>query len=246
MTTNHAEALSCAAVRELDRRAIEDYGMPGQLLMENAGRATAAAVEAMLKKRAAADKAGEVLVLCGPGNNGGDGFVIARTLANRGHGVRVAFVGSLASIADLSPETQLNAGLWRDLGRQISEVAGTEDLAALAGKLEGVTVIVDAIFGTGLTRTLRSPWLEVVRAINGSGRAVVSVDVPSGLDGDTGEVHGVAVEADLTVTFVAAKTGFFRGEGPDHVGRVLVAEIGVPREFVQAARRAAKSEAGIR
>ena len=239
MSTTPPEALSCAAVRELDRRAIEDYGIPGQLLMENAGRATAAAVESLLKKRGLA---GEVLVLCGPGNNGGDGFVIARTLANRGHGVRLAFVGPVSSIPELSADTQLHARLWRDLGRPIAEVATTDDLPSLATKLEGVAVVVDALFGTGLTRALRSPWLEVVRAVNGAGRAVVAVDVPSGLDGDTGEVHGAAVEADLTVTFVAPKTGFLVGEGPHHVGRVLVAEIGVPREYVQAALRAARDE----
>ncbi len=243
MTTIHAEALSCAAVRELDRRAIEEYGIPGQILMENAGRATAAAVESLKRKRSLE---GEVLVLCGPGNNGGDGFVIARTLANRGHGVRVAFVGSLTALAELSADTQLNARLWRDLGRPITELASTSDLPALATKLDGVAVVVDALFGTGLTRALRTPWLEVVHAVNGSGRPVVAVDVPSGLDGDTGEVHGAAVEADLTVTFVAAKQGFFQGEGPDHVGRVLVAEIGVPREFVRAARRAAQGGGGAR
>lgn len=236
MPVTSSEALPCAVVRDLDRRAIEDYGIPGQLLMENAGRAAAAAVERLLK-----DRPGEVLVLCGPGNNGGDGFVVARTLANRGHGVRCVFVGSVAALAELSADTQLNARLWRDLGRPIGELRDVGDLAALAGKLDGVAVVVDALFGTGLGRPLRSPWVEVVRALNDTDLPVVAVDVPSGLDGDTGEVHGAAVEAAATVTFVAPKPGFFRGAGPAHVGRLLVAEIGIPKAWVDEARRAARA-----
>jgi len=226
-------ALPCAVVRELDRRTIEEYGIPGLLLMESAGRATAAAVEKVL--RASASQA-EVVVLCGPGNNGGDGFVIARTLHNRGHAVRAVFVGPLAKLAELSEDTRTNARLWRDLGRPIMEVAGSGDLASLEVRLSAAGAIVDALFGTGLQRELRTPWADVVALANAATCPVVAVDIPSGLHGDTGEVLGAAIEADLTVTFVAPKPGFFTGAGPAHTGRVLVAEIGIPRAFLEAAR----------
>ncbi|MDF1800311.1 MAG: NAD(P)H-hydrate epimerase [Planctomycetota bacterium] len=226
-------ALPCAVVRELDRRAIEEHGIPGLLLMENAGRATAAALEKVLR---AAKTTAEVVVLCGPGNNGGDGFVIARTLHNRGHAVRVVFVGPLSKLAELSEDTRTNARLWRDLGRPIMEVAGPSDLASLEVRLGAAGAIVDALFGTGLQRELRSPWSEVVTLANAATCPLVAVDVPSGLHGDTGEVLGAAIEADLTVTFVAPKPGFFVAQGPAHTGRVLVAEIGIPRAYLEAAR----------
>jgi NAD(P)H-hydrate epimerase len=94
-------------------------------------------------------------------------------------------------------------------------------------------LVIDALFGTGLARTLREPWAEVVRAVNASGRPVLAVDLPSGLDANTGAVLGAAIRAGTTVTFVARKPGFDHGEGPEHCGRVLVAEIGIPRNLLE-------------
>lgn len=232
-------SLPASVVRELDRAAIEDRGVHSLLLMENAGRAVADVVAARLVVGGA-----PAVVLVGPGNNGGDGLVVARTLVNRGFAARVYFVGALERLRDLSPDTQANVRAWRDLERaglpvgsgRLVEVRRPSDLgAALAGAL----VVVDALFGTGLARPLMTPWREVVEAVNAVSSerelAVVAVDVPSGLHADRGEVLGAAIRATETVTFVAPKPGLLLGAGPTHAGRLTVAEIGIPRDLVLAA-----------
>jgi NAD(P)H-hydrate epimerase len=227
--------LSRDAVRELDRRAIEVFGIPSALLMENAGRACAE--EAL---RLVAGDARPVVVVVGPGNNGGDGLVIARTLANRGIAVRVLCIGGLEKLEGGSADVQLNLRLWRWLGGDVEPV---EDAALLARALEDSALVVDALFGTGLTRPLEGEWRAAVLAIESAGEAgwpVLAVDLPSGLDCDTGAVLGAAVRATVTVTFVAPKPGFERGEGPARCGRVVVAEIGIPRAWVEEAQSAAK------
>jgi len=243
------KSLPASAVRELDRVAIEERGVPSLLLMENAGRAVAAVVARQAERGGA-----PVQILVGPGNNGGDGLVIARTLHNRGFAVRVHFVGQVEKLRELSDDMQANVRMWRDLERpgagrdagRLIELRCADDAAAFARELQGAKVVVDAMFGTGLVRELRSPWSEVVQAVNAAreeaGLEVVAVDVPSGLHADTGEVLGVAIEATRTVTFVAPKDGFFEGAGPAHVGAVTVAEIGIPRDLVVDALRAKAHE----
>jgi NAD(P)H-hydrate epimerase len=220
--------LSRAAARELDRRAIEEYGIPALVLMENAGRACADAAAELL-----AGRAGPVLVLCGAGNNGGDGLVVARTLWNRGFEARVLLAGPLARLERASAEVQTNARLWQGLGRRIEPLADEVALAARAGELASAALLIDALFGTGLTRPLTGLEAACVRALDGAGPPLLAVDLPSGLDADTGEVLGAAPRAALTVTFVAAKRGLLRGWGPALAGRVRVAEIGVPRFLVE-------------
>lgn len=225
--------LTRRAVQELDRRAAEAYGIPSIVLMENAGRACAEAVLELLAVRAERP----VLVLCGPGNNGGDGLVVARTLSNRGVPVHVAYVGDPARLEHASSDVRTNLRLWRGLGREVEPVRDAADASALRDGLPTAPVVVDALFGIGLTRPLREPWLSTIRAINESGRPVVAVDLPSGLDADSGEALGAIVQAATTVTFVALKPGLARGQGPAHAGRVRVAEIGIPREWIAAAAR---------
>lgn len=216
--------------------------MPSLLLMENAGRAVSEVAQRFL-----APTGQPAVVLVGPGNNGGDGLVVARTLVNRGYAARVFFVGALEKLRDLSADTQANARAWRDLERtglpagsgRLVELRTREDLGSLELALQQAPVVVDALFGTGLTRELRSPWREVVEVTNQLAEddqlAVVAVDVPSGLHADTGEVLGVAIRATETVTFVAPKPGLFSGAGPQHTGRLTVAEIGIPRDLLLAA-----------
>lgn len=224
-----APLLSRAAVRELDRRAIEEYGMPSLLLMENAGRACADAVEALL-----AGGRGPVLVLCGPGNNGGDGLVIARTLWNRGVEVEALFLGPEDKLESGSADVRANLRLWRGLGRTIPCLASREELSGLPARLARAACVVDALFGTGLTRALEDPWRSAVEAVNAAARPVLAVDLPSGLDADTGAELGAAIRAAVTVTFVARKPGLLRGGGPALAGRVVVAEIGIPRPWIEA------------
>jgi len=223
--------LSRAEVRALDRRAIEEYGMPSVVLMENAGRACADEARRML-----AGDAGPVLVLCGPGNNGGDGLVIARTLDNHGVDVRAFFVGPAAKLELGTPDFATNLRLWRGLGRTIETVDAVSVAARVTAHASRAALVVDALFGTGLDRELVEPWRGAIAAVNAARRPVLAVDLPSGLDADTGAELGLAVRATATVTFVARKPGLALGRGPDLAGRVVVAEIGIPRAWIAAAR----------
>jgi hydroxyethylthiazole kinase-like uncharacterized protein yjeF len=222
----HARGITRDEAREADRRAIEEFEVPSILLMENAGRACADEALGLLGESIDAP----VLVLCGPGNNGGDGLVIARTLWNRGRAVEVVFVGAEDKLEEASADVITNARLWRGLGQTIEIAFDDPEIEALDQRMKGASLLVDALFGTGLTRAPRAPWSEVITSINGSGRPVLAVDLPSGLDADSGEVLGGAVVAALTVSFVGPKIGFELAAGPRHCGRVVVAEIGIPRQ----------------
>ena len=123
--------------------------------------------------------------------------------------------------------------MWRGLERTVEFVEDEESVTTLRAELLHATLIVDALFGTGLARTVREPWAEVIRAVNLSGRPVLAVDLPSGLDANSGAVLGVAVRATTTVSFIARKSGFDHGAGPEHCGRILVAEIGIPRFLLE-------------
>lgn len=223
-----SRTLSRDQARELDRRAIEEWGIPSIVLMENAGRACADVVLGLIEE---GDRR-PVRVFCGPGNNGGDGFVIARTCRNRGVDVELYFSPEVTKIDGLSSDVRTNAYLWRELGCEVHELATSAAVAELAPRLSETSVLVDALFGTGLTRPLEGLFAELVDALGSSGRPVVAVDLPSGLDADTGEVLGAAVRAAETVTFIGAKQGCFAGSGPELCGRLTVAEIGVPTAWL--------------
>src|SRR3954447_6751199 len=197
--------LTRAAVRELDRRAIHEYGVPGVVLMENAGRGAAELLVRLNYERQ------RVLILCGPGNNGGDGFVIARHLENAGLEV-LAMLFLPPTAAGLTGDAAANHLIWTRSGHHAPPIRG--DLTDYLGRvvLEDIALqrgwIVDALFGTGLARPLGPPFDEVVAAINASGRPVRAVDIPSALDCATGEPLGPTVRATHTATFVAPKQGF--------------------------------------
>ncbi|MBX9757302.1 MAG: NAD(P)H-hydrate epimerase, partial [Beijerinckiaceae bacterium] len=212
------ELLSVAQMGEADRLAIAG-GAPGIDLMEAAGRAVADAA-----RRAQAGTSGRILVLCGPGNNGGDGFVAARILREQGRDVALALLGDKAR---LKGDAALAAKRWK----------GAVEPAS-AKRFEGVGVVIDALFGAGLDRDLDGPARALVEAVNlwraaGGGR-VVSVDVPSGLDGNTGQVRGATIAADVTVTFFRLKPGHLLLPGRVLCGRVERAEIGIPASVLGA------------
>ena len=190
--------------------------------MENAGRQVAEEASMM----ALGAKSGPILILAGKGNNGGDGFVAARHLWSRGHSVKIRILGSLEHYPAGS-DARINLDILRKLQLDLAPLAGVP----LAGQASEVALIVDALFGTGLRGAPRSPADDLIREINetrASGIQVLAVDIPSGLDCNTGEVPGVAVIADRTVTFDRAKVGFDRGKGPDHTGTVVVVDISIP------------------
>lgn len=219
------ESLSRDQVRRLDRCAIETVGVPGVVLMENAGRGAADAVEEFLGGAAGTS----VAIVAGAGNNGGDGFVIARHLQMRGSRT-VTFL--IAPEDKISGDARTHLDILRKLGHDVRPVAGP-GLEGLAEMLKGFDLLVDAVGGTGIRGELRGDLAAAVEQINAAGRPVVAVDIPTGLDCDTGQVHGPAVRAAMTVTFVARKKGFDAEGASDYTGRVRVADIGVPPERVR-------------
>ncbi|MBN2583666.1 MAG: NAD(P)H-hydrate epimerase [Planctomycetes bacterium] len=213
-------------VREFDRRAIEDVGVPGIVLMENAGRQAADAAEQMLR-----DAGGRrAVIVAGRGNNGGDGFVIARHLATRGYEARVLLV---ADPGKISGDAATNLAVLGPLGIEVRPLAGDADevRTAILRAAEEADVVIDALLGTGLQGNVREPHLSAIEAMNASGRPVLAVDIPSGLDADTGLPQGAAVVARTTITFAATKLGFLSPEAAAFVGRLAVADIGVPRKY---------------
>jgi NAD(P)H-hydrate epimerase len=212
--------LSRDQVRRLDRRALDEWGVPGIVLMENAGRNATDVIDIFLgpcqEKRFA--------IVAGTGNNGGDGFVVARHLSIRGAKVQVFLIGSEEK---LTGDAATNFHIIRKLGLPIVLPAG-EELKALAERLKEHDVVIDAVGGTGITGPLRGDAAEAVRAINAGGKDVVAVDIPTGLDCDTGQAHEPTVKAKLTVTMAANKVGFAKPGAADYTGRVIVVDIGVP------------------
>ncbi len=214
------EFISRDQVRELDRRASAEYGVPGVVLMENAGRGAA---EVLLRLGVC----GPVVVCCGKGNNGGDGFVIARHLDNHGVTVRVLFFGQPQT---LTGDAAINFEIVRRAGLPLTVCAD----AVPAPDLAGADWVVDALLGTGVTGPARPPLDRVIAAINAGGAKVLAVDLPSGMDCDTGLPLGPCVRALHTVTFVTQKKGFANPTAKEWLGEVHVADIGAPRALVRA------------
>ncbi len=217
-------AATAEQIRELDRRAIEEYGIPRAVLMENAGRCVADEVLDML----ADPLDSSVIILCGKGNNGGDGFVVARHLDNAGVAVEIVTAAPLEAL-DCEGEAAANFRVVRKIGIEMRQVLTEEEAKAESSRLKSTELIVDALLGTGLQGEVREPARSLILTANESGTPIVAVDTPSGLCCDTGKVLGVAIRASLTVTLAAPKKGFTIGEGPDHTGELVLADIGIPR-----------------
>ncbi len=220
-------ALGRDEIREIDRKAIEEYEIPGIILMENAGRNVA---EEVFKMLAGTEKA-RVAIFCGKGNNGGDGFVIARHLYNKGVDVSV-YSTTEVSRALSDGDASMNMKILLNMNLEIKELQ-EEHIGKIEKALHGYNVIVDAIFGTGLRGEVREPIRTLIAKINEADIPVVSVDIPSGLSCDDGSVLGTAVKATKTVTFVAAKTGFFQKSGKEYTGELIVSDISVPKELIE-------------
>jgi hydroxyethylthiazole kinase-like uncharacterized protein yjeF len=205
------ELLNPAEMAEADRRTI-DGGTPGVVLMERAGRAVAHAAQFHCRK------GGRVVVVAGPGNNGGDGYVAARVLAENGYAVRLLRIGDAGR---LKGDAAIAASRWN----------GSNEPAD-SGLLAGADVIVDALFGAGLDRPVAGVAGTMIEAMNAAGVPVVAVDLPSGINGETGAVMGVAVMATETVTFFRRKVGHILLPGRTHCGRLIVADIGIPESVL--------------
>lgn len=197
-------------VRELDRITIEEKGIPGIKLMRSAAQAC---VDVLLRQ---ASSPGKVSVLCGSGNNAGDGFIIAGLLANRGVEVTVGLVGKV-------PSAQTDAGKAYEYCRE----AGVEILTAELS-LQDSAFVVDALLGTGLIGSVRPEYEQVISAVNLLDCTVLAVDLPSGLCADTGNILGACIKADVTVTFIGRKLGLLTNDGPEVVGELHFADLSVP------------------
>ena len=210
-------------VRAIDSWAINELGIPGVVLMENAGRSCAE----LIKQKLADVHEPKVCIFCGTGNNGGDGYVIARHLLNSGFKVSVVICGDRGKIKG---DAKINLDILDRLNQPIEQLnLGDGDIA---GRIEtysaGSDMLVDALFGTGLKGQLSDVYAKLIESINSRDCPVLAVDIPSGLDCDTGEPLGAAIRADYTVTFVAVKKGFTSGDKASiYTGGIFVASIGV-------------------
>jgi len=209
-------------MRELDRTAIEERGIAGLTLMENAGRAVAEAALRLTEEEAERP----IVVVCGRGNNGGDGFVAARRLQEEGRRVRVYLAGRQD---DVEGDAATSLRRLTESGVDVVEV---DDVRSVGRECASAGLVVDALLGTGLTGKVRGLPGELIETLNQCGRPVLAVDVPSGLDADTGEPLGLAVRAVETVTMGLPKLGLFLYPGMDSAGRVTVADIGYPADLV--------------
>lgn len=218
--------LNAAQMREADRRTIEDVGIASLVLMENAGRQVVAAIEAvhghLLEE--------SIAVLCGRGNNGGDGFVVARTLLQRGVDVSVFLLGR---VGDVRGDARTNLEILSRLGLSVVEIADSEAWELHGTEVTDCPLIVDAIFGTGLNAPLSGLLETVVADVNASGAVVVSIDVPSGLSADSHEPMGDSIEATTTVTLGAPKVSLVLPPAETRAGDIVIADIGIPLGVIE-------------
>ena len=222
-----ARAENPETIRQWDRIASEEYGLPGIVLMENAG-AGAARIISRLSRENPEHFPAPFIILCGPGSNGGDGYVVARHLFNSGHDVEVYLCFEPGGL-DKNSDAGVNLAVIEKMGIPAGR-PGQDEIRRILQREDPATVI-DALLGIGLSRTLKDPFLAWVQAASASGKSVIALDIPTGLDGKNGEILGDCVPASHTITFAAPKTGFYQGSGPDITGHIHVVGIGLPRDI---------------
>lgn len=212
-------------LQQLDRYTMEQFGLPGIVLMENAGNVV---VQEMVEKFP--DRSTKFVVLAGAGNNGGDGYVIARRLHDLGYSNTMLCLTVDREKIKGDAKVHFNAYVLRELPLLDLKNASMEQLQS---QILHAHVVVDALFGTGVTGAIREPFAEIISYVNDFGKYVVAVDIPSGVSADTGVVEGVAVKADQTITFALPKKGFFLGDGPQYIGNWKVVDISVSPQIVE-------------
>ncbi|MDF1647071.1 MAG: NAD(P)H-hydrate epimerase [Legionellaceae bacterium] len=216
-------SLSRVEARSLDEIAMKQYGILGIVLMENAGRG-------IFHDFLTYQPDGNIVLCCGQGNNGGDGFVLARYLDNACFSVHVLL---FANPDTLKGDARINYEIMMNMGLSVT-VISHENIEVIKPILSDADWIIDALFGTGLKGEVQTPFDEVIRYMNHAHKKVLAIDIPSGLDCDTGEALGVAVKATVTVSMVGVKQGFHCQEAKAYVGAVRVVDIGIPRKVLEA------------
>lgn len=220
--------LTTDAMREADRRTIQEVGIPASVLMENAGRAVVRVMVARIDDLASRS----VAIVCGKGGNGGDGLVVLRTLAGLGYDARAVV---LAPFEGLSVEALDNLQSALKLGLPVESAPTIEAWSDVLSQFASADVVVDAVFGTGLTEAPRGIYQRVIEDVNALDTLRVAIDVPSGLSSDSGTVPGVAFDADLTIALAAPKVCHFLPPASELCGEVEVVEIGIPSQFLRSA-----------
>lgn len=211
--------LTASQMGKVDRTTIETIKIPGVVLMENAGQGVVREIEHLLGR--VSEK--HVLIFCGKGNNGGDGYVIARHLFNHGADVTVFLAGKKEAIKG---DAKINLTILEKMGLDVHEISSTEKIP----QFHQVDLVVDALLGTGVTGPVHGFFGDLIQTMNSYDAPVVSVDLPSGMETNTGAVHGACVSAEVTVTMAHLKTGLLFSPGQDFAGRIVIADIGVPPE----------------
>lgn len=226
MTPVQNPPMSCDQIRAFDRFAIEQLGVPSIVLMENAARSIAEEIIEVCQNDAAA----AIVILCGPGNNGGDAYAVGRHLVNAGFGVQLIRSSAPAASA---LDAALNDRICRKMEIPLIEADRSEGLEAAIVALRAAKVVVDGLLGSGTRGAPRGNMVSLINAANQANAKRIAIDIPTGLDADTGFVHDTCFRADRTVTLLAMKLGFSTSAARAVLGRVVVAGIGIDARFGQ-------------
>lgn len=210
------KAITCQEMKQMDSHAIHHFGIPSIVLMENAALKVIKNIDLNLMNT--------FIVVCGTGNNGGDGLAVARHLILNGKYVEIFIVGSLEKSTQ---DFNINLNILRNMNAGCTHIKTSNELGRLMDAIEKCDLTVDAIFGIGLQRKVEGLFYETIEVINRHSKEIIAVDIPSGLDGDTGKVLGIAVKANKTVTFHLIKKGLV--DQRDCTGEVIVEDIGIPK-----------------
>lgn len=213
--------VKASEIQEMDRLTMQEIGIPGVVLMENAARGAGR----LFLEHFDPPLGSRIIIICGRGNNGGDGYVVARYLHSAGLSVSVIV---LSNFEGVTGDASTNLGIIRRMGLDVREISTLEGWKAFREDFRNYDYIIDGILGTGLNSTVRSLYYDVIQDINMAGRPVMSIDIPSGLHADSGQAMGIAVKADLTVTFGFPKLGQFLYPGIEYVGRLARIDICIP------------------
>jgi len=215
------KVLNSTQMKRIDKNAIEGLGIIGPILMENAG----AEIAREIIKRFPRIEKNSVCIVCGKGNNGGDGFVVARHLFNKGC---CPYMVLLAEKKDLKGDAELNCGIIYKMGIPIAEITDKKKWEEIRDKVMNSDILVDAIFGTGLTKPVKGRYIKVIEDMNSSGSFIVAVDIPSGISSDQFQIIGTCIKADLTVTMAAPKIPHVFPPAEDFMGELVIADITAP------------------
>lgn len=218
------KVVSSSEMREIDRYTIQELGIPGIVLMENAAMSVVSETISTIRESR------KVVICCGIGNNGGDGFAIGRILSCNHINVSLAVIGDSNKIKG---DAKINYDVAKKLNIDIHEYNSQEDMNDFVALVNSCDVIYDAVFGTGLCREITGRYFEAIDAINHTNAYKIAVDIPSGINADDGHVLGIAVDADKTVTFCLPKLGLLLYPGASHVGELVVGDIGIPYVSVE-------------